>query len=327
VATAARHGLAGKRVLVTGASGFIGSHLLERLLESGARVTALSRTRGRLMQVPAASRYEYLACDLTRGEEAIRQVATNAPEVVFHFASHPDGPEDYAQAAATMQANLAGTLNVLEGLRRTGGGTLVFGDSCKVYGNGPVPYRESTCLEPGSSYALSKAAAWNLCRLYGRLYGLTVVSVRPTLIYGPRQGQNLISFVADRAARGETVRLDGGEQTRDPLFVRDAVEAFLAAAAAAPSLRGRVVNIGGGQERTVREIAELVVDLVGSRAAVVCRPALARPTEMWQSFCDNEEAEAMLGWRPRTSLRRGLEETLASLLASNRGADGCVSLS
>lgn len=320
------HGLAGTRVLVTGASGFIGSHLLGRALEGGAYVTALSRSRGHLKGVSGPARYKFVSCDLTCAEDTFRAIGKVAPQITFHFASHPDGPEDYAQAGAAIQANLTGTLNLLEALRRTGGGSLVFGDSCKVYGNGPVPYRESAGLEPGSSYALSKAAAWNLCRLYGGLHGLAVVSVRPTLIYGRRQGHNLFRFVAETAMRGETVQLDGGDQTRDPLYIRDAVEAFLAAGAAAPSLRGRVVNIGGGREVTVREIAELVVNLLGGRVQVVCRPGRARPTELWRSFCDNEEAWAMLGWRPLTALRPGLEETLAPFLASRPRADESMSV-
>ena len=123
--------------------------------------------------------------------------------------------------------------------------------------------------------------------------------------------------MVERVLDGATeVRLDGGSQTRDPLFIDDAVDAFLAAARLGESLNGRVVNLGGGQETSVQDLAQLTVELTGSKARVVCCPARARPTEMWRSFCDNAEAQEMTGWRPQTPLRAGLQKTIDYLVAS-----------
>ena len=300
----------GARVLVTGGGGFIGSHVVEALGREGAHVTALARTRGRLSDLPAPCAYEFVSCDLRDSEAALEAVVLSAPEIIYHFASLPDRAETHEQAASSIQASTLGTLNLLEGARHAGTSLLVFGDSSKVYGNAGVPYRETSRVTPLSSYAVAKAAAWDLCQLYSRLHGLSAVSVRPTLVFGPRQRYNLVTFVAERASSGQEVRLDGGDQTRDPLFVRDAVEAFLAVGLSGCALDRRIVNIGGGCERTVRDIAALIVEVLGSRSEVVACPARRRPTEMPRSFCDNADAARMIAWHPRTSLRDGLRATL-----------------
>ena len=307
--------LAGLRVVVTGASGFVGSHLVERLSELGATVGALSRTRGRLDQLGDA-RFDYLQCDLTDAA-ATREVITGfAPHTLLHFASRPDAHESFEHTKDSLDVNAVGTLNALDALKTAGGKVIVYGDSCKVYGaNAEVPYREQTPTVPNSTYAISKLAGWQICQLYGRLHNIAAVTVRPTLMHGPRQSYNLFSFIVDRIRKHESdIPLDGGRQTRDPLFVSDAVDAVLTAAERAPDLAGRVINIGGGSETTVERLAQLVVELSGSRAVVVCRPDRVRPTEMWRSYCDNKEAEMLLGWRPRTPLAAALRQTIDYLM-------------
>ncbi|HEY7617800.1 MAG TPA: NAD-dependent epimerase/dehydratase family protein, partial [Terriglobales bacterium] len=171
----------GKRVLVTGGSGFLGSHLVEHLVREGATVAALARTEGKLAAITPPPDYLFLRCDLTDEEQARRAIEGFAPQILYHFASHPDGRESFEQANAAIRGNLLATLNALEAFRRCGGQLFVYGDSCKVYGDCQVPYRASMPLKPTSSYAISKAAGWQLCELYRRQYGLACVSVRPTL--------------------------------------------------------------------------------------------------------------------------------------------------
>jgi nucleoside-diphosphate-sugar epimerase len=141
------------------------------------------------------------------------------------------------------------------------------------------------------------------------------------MIYGPRQSFNLISFVVDCVLEGKSeVVLDGGSQTRDPLYVDDAVAAYLSAAALGPDLSRRVVNIGGGNERSVIELAELVLELMEADLEVVEAPGRTRPTEMKRSYCDNNESRQMLGWEPRVSLREGLTRTIQYLVESRSRA-------
>lgn len=305
---------AGVRVVVTGASGFIGSHLVERLAAEGAVVGALARTRGRLAEL-LASPFTFLECDLTDARAARESIRGFAPHTLFHIASHPDAAESFAHATRSFAVNLHGTLNVIEALKQATGKVIVYGDSCKVYGGqAEVPYRSTTPTAPNSSYALSKLAGWQACRVYGPPAGIASVSVRPTLIHGPRQSYNLVGFIVKRLLDGaDEIPLDAGTQTRDPLFISDAVDALLAAAERAPLLDGRVVNVGGGHETSVEDLARLVVDVSGRRAVVSCRPQHARATEMWRSYCDNVEASAMLDWVPRTSLVTGLTHTVAYL--------------
>jgi nucleoside-diphosphate-sugar epimerase len=309
--------LAGKRVLVTGASGFLGSHLVERLTQEGATVGALSRTVGKLALIEDPAAYSFIPCDLTDARQTTQAVLDFAPQVAFHLAGCADAREDFSQAAASVQSNLTGVLNLLEAFRQCSGELFVYGDSCKVYGNGEVPYRGAMATRPNSSYAITKAAAWEFCTLYASLYGLPAVAVRPTLIYGPRQSYNLINFVVDCVlAQRSEIRLDGGTQTRDPLFVSDAINAFVAVAGVGGGLAGRIINIGGGLELSVRELAATIVELMGKRLPVVSVPGHARPTEIWRSYCDNVEAAEMLDWRPATNLHRGLEATIQSLVES-----------
>lgn len=307
--------LAKKRVLVTGASGFMGSHLVERLTCAGTRIAALARSSiGKLAEIDAQHTFSFFLCDLLDAEETKEVVKSFAPEIVFHFAAHPDGRESFEQTHAAIQGNLIATLNILEAFRLCGGELFIYGDSCKVYGNSAVPYREAMPMKPESSYAIAKAGGWELCDFYRQLHGIATVSIRPTLIYGPRQSYNLISYVVDCVlAHKREVRLDGGSQTRDPLYIDDAIDALLATARLGQRVSGRVVNIGGGTEISVSALASMVIELMGSRIPVVPLPERARPTEMWRSYTDNLEAQAILRWRPRTELRNGLEQTLKYL--------------
>jgi len=326
VSEAAKPGgsLAGRRVLVTGASGFLGSHFVERLLADGAVVAALARTEGRLSRLSGnheRQAFTFVRCDLADRRAATEKIGALQPEILAHFAGHPDKPETYEQAESAIQVNITCTLNAIEAFRLAGGQLFIYGDSCKVYGNSKVPYRAAMPLRPGSSYAIAKATGWQLCELYRKLHGLATVSVRPTMIYGPHQGYNLFSFVVDRVLAGAPeVVLDGGRQTRDPLFIDDAMEAFLTVARLGRKLSGRILNIGGGKETTVSELAATTIGLMGEHLPVRESAVRARPTEVWRSYCDNREAAELIGWKPRTSLRAGLKKTI-EFLAGSRGIE------
>lgn len=303
-----------KRVLVTGGTGFIGSHVAMRLEREGAVVGLLARNASR--NLPSRGSFQAIDCDLRDAAATPQLIAEFRPEVILHFAAQADGREHFGQSHACLDTNLGGVINLLEGLRLCGSGTLVYGDSCKVYGNADVPYRESTPTAPASSYAIAKVAGWQFCQLYQRLHGLRVVSVRPTLIFGPRQKFNLVSCVVDCVMKGkDAINLDGGRQTRDPLYIDDAVEAWTAVVRRHRALSGRVINIGGGMEIAVADIARTILELMGADIPIVEAPEQARPTEMWRSYCDNAEAEQALAWRPKVDLREGLRRTIDHLLA------------
>jgi dTDP-glucose 4,6-dehydratase len=299
-------------VLVTGAGGFIGSHLVRRLCAQRACVGAVARDPEQLRDASGCVR---LIVDLCDEEETERAVRRFEPEIIFHLAAHPDKNECFKQAACAIQRNAMMTLNLLEAARMAGTRLFVYADSAKVYGNSTVPYTASQAPQPLCSYAIGKLAGWELCRLYRKLHELDVVSIRPTIVYGPGQGFNLISSIATRLLAGETsIQLMGGTQTRDPLYIEDAVDAFLLAAEHGHELSGEVINIGGGFEQSVHSLAQQVVEACGSRATVEVSETERRPNDTLRSYCDNREARELLGWMPKTSFSKGLEQTVATML-------------
>lgn len=308
--------MTGTRALVTGAGGFLGSHLVEQLTRLGASVMGVSRSRGNLDLLPPDI-CAFAPCDLRDHEVVTRVCRGFRPDIVFHLASQRDAKEGYSQARDCVEGNLIATLNILDAACESGASAFIYGDSCKVYGDSEVPFCESLPMKPLSSYAATKAAGWQYCLLYGRLHGTSVVSIRPTIIYGPRQPFNLITLVAECVMTGrQEIRLDGGSQTRDPLYIDDAIEAFILSGASATQLAGRVINIGGGHEITIAELARETLRTLGSDLPVVCDDSRRRLTETQHSYCDNCESLQLLGWSPRTNLREGLRRTIEFLIAA-----------
>lgn len=300
-----------KRIAITGVSGFLGYSLAEQLLQAGAIVCGISRTRNRICQIQDAHNFCHVACDLEDLQYVRRKLQKFQPEILFHMAAKPDGREEFSQHQATIKTNILATVNVLESFRMCGGRIFIYGDSCKVYGNCDVPTNASIPVNPISSYAISKVAGWEYCKLYARHYGIAAVSVRPTLIYGPSQGVNLVSIVANAVLDGKpTLLLEGGTQTRDPLYIHDAMRAFMLAAVHGEKLSGRTLNIGGGNEISVAELSRLIVSLMGSSMQVCVDMARMRATETMRSCCDNREAFEALGWSPQVPLQEGLKRTL-----------------
>jgi nucleoside-diphosphate-sugar epimerase len=304
--------LAGRRIAVIGGTGFIGSHLVERLVREGADVLAIGRSArnlGRLASVRGDC--AVALCDLADAEGVQRTFAEFRPEIVYHMAAHPDGSESFEQFAACLTINGIGLVNALQASVECGAELFVYGDSTKVYGGRAVPYRASDEPAPLCSYAVVKAAGWRLCELATAFAPLQIASIRPTFVYGPRQTRNLVTHVQECVLAGRPIRLQGGTQTRDPLFVADAVAAF-AAVPQHPDAWGRAIPIGGGSEMTVTSLCEAVLSALGTRLPIVADAAAARPTEVWRSSADNADAQRLLDWLPRVSLAEGLARTVAA---------------
>ncbi len=309
------HPLSGARVAVVGATGFIGSHLTERLVEAGAEVLAIARTPRRIANLETvAGRCRFVPADILSGGAIQTVLGDFAPHVVYHLAAEADSAEHLTHLRASLETNAVGTANVADAAASAGTEVLVYADSCKVYGNGPVPHRAAQPEAPVCSYAIGKAAGWHLCRLVAARTGMNVCALRSTFTYGPRQNPNLITYVAGCAGRGAPVRLMGGSQTRDLLYVDDAVRAFLAAAVSPPAW-GRAIPIGGGRERSVFDVCREILDALGSPVEIAAGAEPPRLTEIWRSYCDNRDAGEALGWAPSVELGDGLRRTFAATLA------------
>ncbi len=300
--------------LVTGGAGFIGSHIVERLVRRGARVRVLDNflTGKRENLAPFLGAIELLEGDV-RDLAACRKAVAGVDAVLHQaaLASVPRSTEDPILADAI---NVAGTLNLLVAARDAGARSFVLASSSAVYGDAPaVPRREGEEGVPLSPYAAGKRAAEDYCRVFSSLYGLRTASLRYFNVFGPRQDPAsdyaaVIPLFIAKLLRGEAPAIHGdGEQSRDFLYVGDAAEANLLAAAA-PDLRGEAMNIASGAGTTVNVLAAKINAALGTRIAPV--RGAARRGDVRHSVADISAAAERIGFRPTVPFEEGLETTI-----------------
>lgn len=306
-------------MLVTGADGFIGSHLTERLLEQGAEVAVLVRPRSvtgtsshTLRNLgPVADRLHTVIATDVAGPDALDQIQAWDPEIVFHLAADAYVERSFKQPREVLRTNLYGTMTVLELARRCNGvQRVVVTSSSEVYGPAQAErIAESHPLEPTSPYAASKVAADRMAAAYHRTYGTAVAIIRPFNTYGPRHVYDVIPKFIDRALRGEPLQVYGsGEQSRDFTYVDDMVEAFLQVGSH-PQALGRVLNFGRGVATSILDLARTIVRLTESSSRIELAPA--RAAEVSRLCCDADQATRLLGWAPRIGLQEGLARNIA----------------
>jgi dTDP-glucose 4,6-dehydratase len=309
-----------KRVLVTGAGGFIGSHLTESLLGQGARVRAFVRYNSRadaglLSLLPPArdlrGSLKVVAGDL-RDPQAVRE-AVKGCEVVFHLGALISIPYSYRHPYEVAETNFMGTLNVLMACRDLGVSRLVHTSTSEVYGTARyAPIDEAHPLQGQSPYSASKIGADKLVESFYCAYGVPLVTVRPFNTFGPRQSARaVIPTIITQALVGSTIQLGNLDTTRDFTYVRDTVNGFVCAAQAS-GVDGIVFNLGTGQEIRIGEIAERIIRKVGRPVEIAVDPERLRPekSEVLRLISDHQRAREMLGWVPQVSLDEGLERTI-----------------
>jgi NDP-hexose 4,6-dehydratase len=306
-------------VLVTGADGFLGSHLTERLLALGAIVAVLVRpssvvgTAGHALRNLGgvlAALDRVIAADVA-GSDAEALIVAWQPERVLHLAADAYVERSFDHPGEVLRSNLEGTLRVLEAARRCVRlERVVITSSSEIYGDAQTPaIAEDHPLCPTSPYAASKLAADRLAYSYHRTYGLPVAIIRPFNSFGPRHPYDVIPKLVARALRGDPLVIHGsGEQSRDFSYVDDTVAAFLAMADH-PAAIGRAVNFGTGVATPIRALAERIVALAGSRSVIEHGPP--RAAEVSRLCCDHALATRLFGWQPRVGLDDGLARTIA----------------
>jgi nucleoside-diphosphate-sugar epimerase len=323
---AAETDLAGQRVLVTGASGFIGSHLTRRLIAEGAQVHALTSAVSsvyptRLLEVrDRITLHEASLAD--RG--ALHLVAADArPAVVFHLGAYTHVGKSWQRVDECIQVNIQGTVNLLMALEPIGVARLVNVGTSEIYGDVDVPFREDGPVHPISPYSVSKHAAEEYCRLFAEARSWPIVRVRPFNAYGPMQSPDrVVPEIVTRALQRQPLPMTTGQQTREFNFVEDLVDGMVRAAVAAGA-EGRLFNLGCGREVSMRDLAGLILSLLGDPIAADFGGLPARPTEIPRMYADTQRAEQDLGWRATTSLEDGLARTIEwyrSTLAAGRSS-------
>lgn len=320
----APHSLSGTRVLVTGAGGFIGSHLVEALVRAGAQVVALVHyrsdgKRGLLEEVPpeVLSGVQVAAGDI-RDAEQLSRLATGC-ELLFHLAALIGIPYSYEAPRSYVETNVTGTLNVLEAARARGVRRVVHTSTSECYGSAvSVPMAEDHPPSAQSPYAASKVAADMLAASYAKSFDCPVVTLRPFNTYGPRQSARaVIPTIIAQALTADRVRLGALSPVRDLLYVEDTATAFLAAAVA-PDVDGRVIHVGTGRGVSIGELAARILERVGTPGLPIEQVSeRLRPgaSEVDRLLCDPSRARELLRWAPTIDLDEGLERTIAHVAA------------
>jgi len=309
----------GKKVLVTGAGGVIGSHLVEALLARGARVRAFVRYNGRgdigmLADLPPESQAQLEILFGNLCDPFFVRSAVQGCDYVFHLAALIGIPYSYVAPADYVAVNVQGTLNVLQACRDERTPRLVHTSTSEVYGSAQyVPIDEKHPLQGQSPYSASKIAADKLAESYHRSFNLPVVTVRPFNTYGPRQSARaFIPTVISQALLHDRIQLGSLEPVRDLTFVKDTAEGFLRVGLC-EQLVGQTVNLGVGHGEPVGTVAQLILKVLGKEGLPIERDAArVRPerSEVLRLISDNTVARQVCGWQPRYTLEQGLAETV-----------------
>jgi NAD dependent epimerase/dehydratase len=306
------------KVVVTGAGGFIGSHLVERLLALGADVTAFVRYTSRndagmlelLGDQKAALRV--ISGDI-REPETTRRLLRGA-DLVFHLAALPGIPYSYVHATEVIEVNTVGTLNVLTAAKEHDIRKLVVTSTSEVYGSALyVPIDEKHPKQAQSPYSASKIAADAIALSFHHAFGLPVAIVRPFNTFGPRQSDRaIIPVIIAQALARKKIRLGNLTPTRDFTFVTDTVEGMIKVAESDRST-GEEINLGSGREISIGDLARKIAALIGSDVTIASEAERTRPSasEVTRLLAGTSKAKELLGWEPRIGLDEGLKLTTA----------------
>jgi NAD dependent epimerase/dehydratase len=310
----------GRGVFVTGADGFIGSHLVEVLVAAGARVRAMVyynswNERGWLRDVPAdvLAGVELFPGDI-RDAERVRQGVKGA-EYVFHLSSLIAIPYSYDAPRSYVETNVVGAINVLQACRESDTlKRLVHVSTSEVYGSAQtVPISEDHPLVGQSPYSGSKIAADKMAESFHLSFGLPVVTARPFNTFGPRQtARAVIPTIASQLVAGSTtLKLGSLTPTRDFNFATDTAAGMLALALC-PAAEGQVVNIGSGEEWSIRQVVDMLSEIVGRKIEIETEPERIRPekSEVNRLLADNRKIARLTGWKSQVPFRKGLERTV-----------------
>jgi nucleoside-diphosphate-sugar epimerase len=306
----------GRRVLVTGAGGFIGSHVVERLQQQGASVRAFlrhtgARSVGALAELDDLSGVELVFGDL-RNPDSV-EGAVSGCDVVLHLGAEVSVPFSFEAPRDAVETNALGTLNVLSAVRRDPVERVVVMSTSEVYGTAQtVPITEDHALGAQSPYAASKVASDMIARSFHLAFGLPVGVLRPFNTYGPRQsGRAVISTLISQALAGGVVRLGALDPVRDYTYVTDTVAGLLGFAAWEGSV-GTVIQLGTGTAVSVRELVQVIEELLGRRLEIELDESRLRPanSEVHKLISDPSRALREFAWRPEVTLTEGIARTV-----------------
>jgi NAD dependent epimerase/dehydratase len=307
-----------KQVLVTGAGGFIGSHLVDELLNKGAEVTAFVHYNARNDWGMLEGRYtdktpnlKVIAGDVT--DSLFVKKAVSEKEYVFHLAALIGIPYSYVAPESYINTNIKGTLNIMQACLDANVDRVVHTSTSEVYGTAQyTPIDEKHPLQGQSPYSASKIGADKIAESFYCSFGLPVTTIRPFNTFGPRQSTRaVIPTIITQALTSSSIKLGSLTPVRDLTYVADTVQGFIKCAENKKTV-GKTVNTGSGRGVTIGELAALIIRQVNPDATIICEKERVRPdkSEVMQLICDNRCAEDLAGWKPHYSLEEGLSLTI-----------------
>lgn len=298
-------------MLVTGATGFIGSNLVRSLLQKGAKVSILKRPKSSVWRLKdIMTRIKILEADLRDKHHLQLALKKKDFRVIFHLAACVKRERSTSLVKENLETNVLGTINLIGCMTKRNIKSFVNTGTCDEYGDNPVPFHEKQRENPLSPYAASKVAASHYCQMLYRTTGFPVITLRPFLTYGPYQtGAMLIPNVVISCLKSLPIRTTLGQQTREFHYISDIVDGFLLAATNKKAI-GEIIDLGTGEEHTVKEIVEMVVKLTGYRLKWRLGNLPYRENEMFRFYCQGEKAKKLLKWQPKNSIKNGLIKTI-----------------
>lgn len=298
-------------VLVTGATGFIGSNLVRVLLLKGAKVSILKRPKSSLWRLKDITTHiKILEADLRDKHDLQLALKKEDFKVIFHLAACVKREQSASLMKENLETNVGGTINLIDCVTKWDIKSFVNTGTCDEYGDNPVPFNEKQRENPLSPYAASKVAASHYCQMIARTTGLPIITLRPFLTYGPYQtGEMLIPNVIDSCLKSLPIQVTKGLQTREFHYISDIVDGFLLAATNKKAI-GEIIDLGTGKEHTVKEVVEMIVKLTDYRLKWKLGDLPSRENEMYRFYCQGEKAKKLLKWQPEVSLKDGLTKTI-----------------
>jgi nucleoside-diphosphate-sugar epimerase len=301
-----------KKVLITGATGFIGSHLTSRVLREGADVYILTRYKcieKSVRLVDIWDKINVIEADI-RNIDSLKKIREIKPHIIFHLAAYNHVGDSFIHVNEALKTNCIGTANLMEAYEAYE--RFIYISSSEVYGyQNEAPFKETSLPQPISPYGIGKYAGELYCNMKMKMQNFPIVILRPFNTFGPYQSARaIIPEIIIKCLRGDSIESTEGKQTREFNYIDNQVDGFIKATLIEKAI-GKIINIGSSKDISIRDLILKIHSLTGSKSELKIGALKYRPTEIWQMYCANKKAKGILEWEPKISFETGLEKTIS----------------